>query len=641
MPLAAPPLVFNGSKIRAHKLHNASKSCSRQNTPTKITLSRDLSLRRWERKLTKMNWMDGSTMDGWALASGQRFIIPDIFHGAKNKHFFWLENVPRKKLQAAMATARSARSCSWTLLHWAPAWLLWWFVLLIQRLFVMESLCTHVWPGMAVTYNRICGESWTPGMNISCWRGRKSRKLWLLWESELCFSSRLVRTACSVLIVCSTGFSVCFSWTVEPLVTSSQSGGCHTTRLFTSVKLAFLSWRERATMFFPTRHGDLECKIGRLKVIEESRHLCSWSECLKVSGLYHKKGQILWRFEIVLGGWKYLFWKIQRKSSRRKGNGPQDMEIDHVGTVQSSLSSNACQTRLWLRLTLRTRSPWRPWKEKERFRCIPHVSAAENVGHFKNMWRECQVKSFDGLGPFSYVCRMMRFSKPNTNEFEPEGGSVYSERCVGDQHYVCVVNPDQQNPERVRGFPVGWLVDYKVYQLAPPARGVTALCLTVPAWNLLSHTICGTCQVGIATSWCMPYVVILVCLCCSACFSCCLFVVAFTLLLLSQLFRAGSPRFRESWVQGRKESNSSIPDFVEIFVTHVVSSFPLNWDTALTQSRVLLIDLDALAFTCVAGDPSFSIGAEHVLRLFEVRAGKTSPEVRSAIQVLEVWSWEI
>eukprot|EP00434_Breviolum_minutum_P046566 symbB.v1.2.042222.t1/scaffold9502.1/size3051/1 len=70
------------------------------------------------------------------------------------------------------------------------------------------------------------------------------------------------------------------------------------------------------------------------------------------------------------------------------------------------------------------------------------------------MRRECQVKSFEGLGPFSYVCRMMRFSKPNTNEFEPEQGSVYSERCVGDQHYVCVVNPDQPNPERVRGFPV-------------------------------------------------------------------------------------------------------------------------------------------------------------------------------------------
>ena len=49
---------------------------------------------------------------------------------------------------------------------------------------------------------------------------------------------------------------------------------------------------------------------------------------------------------------------------------------------------------------------------------------------------------------------MMRFSEPNTNEFEPEEGSIYSERCVGDQHYVCVVNPDQPNPERVRGFPV-------------------------------------------------------------------------------------------------------------------------------------------------------------------------------------------
>ena len=70
------------------------------------------------------------------------------------------------------------------------------------------------------------------------------------------------------------------------------------------------------------------------------------------------------------------------------------------------------------------------------------------------MRRECQVKSFEGLGPFSYVCRMMRFSEPNTNEFEPAEGSVYSERCVGDQHYVCVVNPDQQKPERVRGFPV-------------------------------------------------------------------------------------------------------------------------------------------------------------------------------------------
>ena len=32
--------------------------------------------------------------------------------------------------------------------------------------------------------------------------------------------------------------------------------------------------------------------------------------------------------------------------------------------------------------------------------------------------------------------------------------TTVSKRCVGDQHYVCVVNPDQQNPERVGGFPV-------------------------------------------------------------------------------------------------------------------------------------------------------------------------------------------
>ena len=47
-----------------NKLHNASKSCSRQKTSTKIMLSRYLTIRRWEKQLIKMNWMDGSTMDG-------------------------------------------------------------------------------------------------------------------------------------------------------------------------------------------------------------------------------------------------------------------------------------------------------------------------------------------------------------------------------------------------------------------------------------------------------------------------------------------------------------------------------------------------------------------------------------------------
>ena len=56
-----------------------------------------------------------------------------------------------------------------------------------------------------------------------------------------------------------------------------------------------------------------------------------------------------------------------------------------------------------------------------RLRALHMFQQQQNVGHFKNMRRECQVKSFDGLGPFSYVCRMMRFSEPNPNEFELEG----------------------------------------------------------------------------------------------------------------------------------------------------------------------------------------------------------------------------
>ena len=82
---------------------------------------------------------------------------------------------------------------------------------------------------------------------------------------------------------------------------------------------------------------------------------------------------------------------------------------------------------------------------------IASVSAEENVGYFKNMRRECQVKTFDGLGPFSYVCRMIRFSEPNTKDFEQRVrvDSAFEEHVEGDQHYVHVVSP-----ERVRGFPV-------------------------------------------------------------------------------------------------------------------------------------------------------------------------------------------
>ena len=222
----------------------------------------------------------------------------------------------------------------------------------------------------------------------------------------------------------------------------------------------------------PTRGMvDLECKIGKIKVIMRKVVICAldlnvlssyslheqgWETrlgTLKVSGLYHKK--VKFPLKISDRAWwlEVLVLKHQGKPSRRKGNGPQDMEIDHVGTVRSSLSSKACQTKAGVtEVDTEHKKPVETSEEKSS--CIPHVSSAENVGHFKNMRRECQVKSFEGLGPFSYVCRMMRFSEPNTNEFEPEEGSIYSERCVGDQHYVCVVNPDQPNPERVRGFPV-------------------------------------------------------------------------------------------------------------------------------------------------------------------------------------------
>ena len=55
------------------------------------------------------------------------------------------------------------------------------------------------------------------------------------------------------------------------------------------------------------------------------------------------------------------------------------------------------------------------------------------------------------IGPFSYVCRMIRFSEPNTKEVDHGvfDDSAFQESVEGDQHYVCVVNP-----ERVRGFPV-------------------------------------------------------------------------------------------------------------------------------------------------------------------------------------------
>ena len=234
----------------------------------------------------------------------------------------------------------------------------------------------------------------------------------------------------------------------------------------------------------PTRGMvDLECKVGKIKVIMRKVVICAldlnvlssyslheqgWETrlgTLKVSGLYHKK--VKFPLKISDRAWwlEVLVLKNQGKSSRnQKGNGPRDMEVD---VVQSSLSPEACQSKDVSTEVdrqggrgLPKETPVQTSELSKEISCIPHVSSAENVGHFKNMRRECQVKSFDGLGPFSYVCRMIHFSEPNTDQSQIETGvegveqeedfsSAYCESSVGDQHYVCVVNP-----ERVRGFPV-------------------------------------------------------------------------------------------------------------------------------------------------------------------------------------------
>ena len=222
----------------------------------------------------------------------------------------------------------------------------------------------------------------------------------------------------------------------------------------------------------PTRGMvDLECKVGQTKVIMRKVVICAldlnvlssyslreqgWETrlgTLKVSGLYHKK--VKFPLKISDRAWwlEVQVFKNQGKSSRRKDNRPKDMEIDHVGVVHSNVSSKACQPKDVVTevaptegqdATVQTSSPTKDGS------FISSVSAEENVGYFKNMRRERQIKNFDGLGPFSYVCRMIRFSEPNTKEVdEVFVDSAFEESVVGDQHYVCVVNP-----ERVRGFPV-------------------------------------------------------------------------------------------------------------------------------------------------------------------------------------------
>ena len=230
----------------------------------------------------------------------------------------------------------------------------------------------------------------------------------------------------------------------------------------------------------PTRGTvDLECKVGQTKVVMRKVVICAldinvlssyslheqgWETrlgTLKVSGLYHKKVK---------------FPSHGDKSRRRNDKGPQDMEIDCIKNVTTDLSAKACQTKDVL---TEVDHPLSSAKTSEscvsespvdaKVSSIPHVSCEENVGRFQNMRKECRIKTFDGLRPFSYVCRMIQH-EPNTNTTETgksetvassvalcepqleHAGSSLTEEFIEGRHFVCAI--DEVNHEHVRGFPV-------------------------------------------------------------------------------------------------------------------------------------------------------------------------------------------
>ena len=246
----------------------------------------------------------------------------------------------------------------------------------------------------------------------------------------------------------------------------------------------------------PTRGMvDLECKVGQTKVVMRKVVICAldinvlssyslheqgWETrlgTLKVSGLYHKK--VKFPLKISDRAW-WLEVQVLKspgnKSRRKNDKGLQDMEVDCIKNVTTDLSAEACQTKdvvtevdhpLSSAKTLESCVSESPVNAK--VSSIPHVSCEENVGRFQNMRKECRIKTFDGLGPFSYVCRMIQH-EPNTNttengksetvassvalcepQLEHAGGSL-TEEFIEGRHFVCAI--DEVNHEHVRGFPV-------------------------------------------------------------------------------------------------------------------------------------------------------------------------------------------
>ena len=246
----------------------------------------------------------------------------------------------------------------------------------------------------------------------------------------------------------------------------------------------------------PTRGMvDLECKVGQTKVIMRKVVICAldinvlssyslheqgWETrlgTLKVSGLYHKK--VKFPLKISDRAW-WLEVQVLKshgdKSRRKNDKGPQDMEIDCIKNVTTDLSAKACQTKDVLTEVDHPRSSAKTLEScvsespvDAKVSSIPHVSCEENVGRFQNMRKECRIKTFDGLGPFSYVCRMIQH-EPNTNTTEigksetvassvalcepqlEHAGGVLTEEFIEGRHFVCAI--DEVNHEHVRGFPV-------------------------------------------------------------------------------------------------------------------------------------------------------------------------------------------
>ena len=246
----------------------------------------------------------------------------------------------------------------------------------------------------------------------------------------------------------------------------------------------------------PTRGMvDLECKVGQTKVVMRKVVICAldinvlssyslheqgWETrlgTLKVSGLYHKK--VKFPLKISDRAW-WLEVQVLKshgnKSRRRNDKGPQVMEIDCIKNVTTDLSAKACQTKDAL---TEVDHPLSSAKTSEscvsdspaetKVSSIPHVSCEENVGRFQNMRKECRIKTFDGLGPFSFVCRTIQH-EPNTNTTETgksetvassvalcepqleHAGSSLTEEFIEGRHFVCAI--DEVNHEHVRGFPV-------------------------------------------------------------------------------------------------------------------------------------------------------------------------------------------